>query len=282
MTDDQWAHFNLLLTCLLASHYQGIVSYRKQWVKDNLGALRLYGRVNAKRFNAQALARRKARRLTATPEELEAEKQKWREHNRVYKTIAGNRTRINERMKEWKKKRAEADPSYKATKRDKHRAWQRAFTAKERSENPEAYRKRQAKWAERNRNKRKNDPVFRFVKNLRNRVDDAIRSAQNGRKSCRLTELIGCSIAEFRKHIESKFEPGMKWELFGKGPNKLSLDHVRPLASFDLKDPEQQRAAFHWSNTAPKWFGENSSKNSQWQGRRWRHGDRACKETATA
>jgi hypothetical protein len=52
----------------------------------------------------------------------------------------------------------------------------------------------------------------------------------------------------------------MSWQNYGE----WHIDHVRPLASFDLSDPAQQRAAFHFSNTQPLWAKENLAKSDRW------------------
>ncbi|AHM03043.1 hypothetical protein roselon_00603 [Roseibacterium elongatum DSM 19469] len=59
----------------------------------------------------------------------------------------------------------------------------------------------------------------------------------------------------------------MSWENRGE----WHVDHVRPLASFDLSDPGQQAQAFHFSNTRPLWAGDNLSKGSLHDGVRHRH-----------
>jgi len=112
------------------------------------------------------------------------------------------------------------------------------------------------------------DGQYKISQLVRTRIYSALRAALAGR-SCRSLELLGCTAGEYRLHLEALFEPGMTWENWGAGG--WHVDHVRPLASFDLCDPAQQREAFHFSNTRPAWAEENLSKGSLYEGIRHRH-----------
>ncbi len=59
---------------------------------------------------------------------------------------------------------------------------------------------------------------------------------------------LGCTITEFVAHIEALFIEGMTRENYGAA---WELDHKIPLSSFNLRDPEQFRAACHYSNIQP-------------------------------
>jgi hypothetical protein len=109
------------------------------------------------------------------------------------------------------------------------------------------------------------DPNFRLACCLRRRVR---RLVSGGSRSARTMELVGCSLAGLWLHLERQFQPGMSRGNYGE----WHVDHVRPCASFDLTDPAQQRACFHFSNLRPLWGPENASKGSLWDGRRWSAG----------
>jgi hypothetical protein len=88
------------------------------------------------------------------------------------------------------------------------------------------------------------------------------KSFAAGSKSARVKELLGCTVDQLRAHLEAQFKPGMTWanhSFIG-----WHLDHIRPLASFNLADPEQQKRAFHFSNLQPLWAKDNFDKSDVW------------------
>lgn len=98
------------------------------------------------------------------------------------------------------------------------------------------------------KNRKKNDINFKLLNNIRSRINTALKK---NIKSSSSIELLGCSIAEARKHLESKFKEGMSWE--NHGMYGWNIDHIRPCASFDMSKPEQQKACFHYTNLQPLW-----------------------------
>ena len=59
--------------------------------------------------------------------------------------------------------------------------------------------------------------------------------------------------------LEARFTPGMTWDNYGE----WHIDHVRPLASFDLTDVEQCKAACHYSNLQPLRARDNMAKGDR-------------------
>lgn len=104
----------------------------------------------------------------------------------------------------------------------------------------------------------KNNPNLRLANRLRDRIYKAI-TLQQGHKSIHTRELLGADIRFVREYLSSKFKPGMSWE--NHSTLGWHIDHIKPCASFDLKDPEQQKKCFHYTNLQPLWWQENLSKN---------------------
>jgi len=96
----------------------------------------------------------------------------------------------------------------------------------------------------------------RIASTMRNCVGSHLRGKL---KSSRTEDLLGCSFTFLRFWLESKFLPNMSWENYGD----WHVDHIRPLASFDLTDPKQQALAFHFLNLQPLWAKDNLSKGAK-------------------
>lgn len=102
------------------------------------------------------------------------------------------------------------------------------------------------------------DPNYRLSRILRDRIRTALK--RDSAKKCESSvALLGCSVDEARKHIEAQFLTGMTWENHGK----WHIDHIRPCASFDLTDPEQQKQCFHYTNLQPLWAEDNIRKSDK-------------------
>lgn len=108
------------------------------------------------------------------------------------------------------------------------------------------------------RERQATDIQFALASRLRARIQKAIRAC-GATRAARVADLIGCSVEQFRAHIERQFAKGMTWE----NRSRWHLDHIRPIAGFDLSDAEQQRACFHFTNIRPLWRRENQQKSNQ-------------------
>jgi hypothetical protein len=113
--------------------------------------------------------------------------------------------------------------------------------------------------ASRRESKRRSRIKDRLIRRLAERVRQALRRGHT-RKQARTIDLIGCTPPELWAHLERQFRPGMTRENYGR----WHVDHIRPCASFDLRDLEQQRQCFHFSNLQPLWALDNLKKSARW------------------
>jgi len=100
--------------------------------------------------------------------------------------------------------------------------------------------------------------TYRLRTVLRARLNAALRG--KGQRGSAIRNL-GCSIPELQSYIESKFLPGMSWKNWGRGT--WHIDHMMPLSSFDLSDPQQLKKACHYTNLQPLWAKDNLRKSNK-------------------
>lgn len=178
----------------------------------------------------------------------------WRDNNWEQFLTAQRERRKRNRIVLLEQKRAYYQ-TRKETNRLKSLAWYYKNWERSRAQN-QAYIKKRLK----------NDPIFKLVWNLRGRIHSALSGK---RKAFKTIALLGCSPNFLRSHLETAFKKGhskygtMTWENYG---SVWHVDHIRPCASFDLSNPEQQKECFHYSNLQPLFATENLQKGASWDG----------------
>lgn len=142
-----------------------------------------------------------------------------------------------------------------------------------RLKNLEKYRQASRMWHQLNkewdnnyrRERYKSNPQFKIAVLCRSRIKEALKH-QSAVKSNHSIDLLGCTWEEHKEFLESKFEEGMTWENIGvykadmEPKTVWQIDHITPISSFDLTNPDEQNRAFHYTNTQPMWAEENLSK----------------------
>lgn len=108
------------------------------------------------------------------------------------------------------------------------------------------------------------DINHKLKRSLRTRLYGALKGNY---KAGSAVKDLGCSIEELKKYLESKFyhnkETGevMSWNNWSV--HGWHIDHKRPLAAFDLSNPEQFKDACNYKNLQPLWSQENLSKGDR-------------------
>jgi len=95
---------------------------------------------------------------------------------------------------------------------------------------------------------------------LRTRLWHALKN-QKADKKYRTKQLTGCELPFLKGYLEAKFVEGMTWENHGE----WHLDHIKPCCSFDLKEEEEQKKCFHYTNLQPLWAADNLSKGGKYE-----------------
>lgn len=127
------------------------------------------------------------------------------------------------------------------------------FRQRDKSRRPKVYQRKKLRWH--------SDPIYKMSMKLRTSLLRGLRS-QSVRKTNKAVQLLGCSIPNFIIYIESKFEPGMSWGNWGNRDGDWHLDHIMPIAIFDLSRESHQQRCFHFSNYQPLWKLDNLRKNA--------------------
>jgi|SRR6185369_1741015 len=105
---------------------------------------------------------------------------------------------------------------------------------------------------------KRNAAEQKLARILRRRFNKAVKLHQS---SSYILRVCGCSLSDLRKHLESLFKPGMTWE--NRGFHGWHIDHIKPLAKFDLNNPDCQKRVFHYTNLQPLWKDENFAKRDK-------------------
>jgi len=100
------------------------------------------------------------------------------------------------------------------------------------------------------------DPIW----NLKLRYSSRIRKYLKligMEKDFKSKDILGCSMQEFKKHIEDNFVEGMNWE----NRSLWHLDHTIPISI--AKTEEELKILSHYKNIIPMWSSENIIKSNK-------------------
>ena len=166
----------------------------------------------------------------------------WRQNNKN-KRKRKNKNWYDVNKEKIKIKQKEYDKNNKNKRKIKNKNW---------------YQKNKNKIRIYRNNKKKTDIQYKLSENLRGRLRNAI---QGNQKVGSAVKDLGCTIDELKTYLESKFKPSMTW--YNYGFYGWHIDHIKPLASFDLTDRKQFLEVCHYTNLQPLWANENLSKGKK-------------------
>jgi len=227
---------NKCKTCVSEFYQQNKHKYREQQRKYYLTTYKNISLENS-------------RRRRQNPEVKEKEREKGRawlqvEENRQKKKEYRNRPEIKERSKKY-------HAELYINNRESILALQKIYQSQ-----PDAKQMSLA----RHKDRVKRDVNYRLGCALRQRLGIAIRKNY---KAGSAVDDLGCSIAELKIHLESKFQPTMTWDNYGKTEDSWSIDHIIPLSRFNLSDRQHFILANYYLNLQPMWHLENISKGNR-------------------
>ena len=164
-------------------------------------------------------------------------------------------------------KRAKDPAGHRQALRDRYAANRQKHQASEklrRIQNPEAfkilrrenYRKNAKQIAIQRKTRRESDPIWAFNERARAMIRGAF-SRQGFKKNSSTEAILGCTLIEFRLHIERQFLRGMTWE----NRSLWEIDHIVPASS--AKTTEEAESINKAANLRPIWREENRSKGGK-------------------
>lgn len=119
----------------------------------------------------------------------------------------------------------------------------------------------------------RNDPQFALKERMRaslrkhrrfgcinTRLREGLSRPSGGRVA-ELLELLGYGIEDLRQHLERQFTSGMTWDAFCSG--EIHIDHVVPIATFDLNEESEVRRCWSLPNLQPLWALDNLRKGAK-------------------
>lgn len=189
-------------------HKNIILKKRALYVKKNKHIIAEYRQKNKTRIREKDAAWRKnnaawvKKRTRAYYDKNRARKL---EYHAEY--IKKNKTRLKVYWKEYREKNKKRYAEH----RIKNKVHLRKLIAKNKQENKTRYAQKRRVWYNK---KIRIDLNFKLQRVLRSRIHTALKR-KNTLKNSRTMELVGCSVAKFREHIENQFAPGMQWANHG-------------------------------------------------------------------
>lgn len=101
-------------------------------------------------------------------------------------------------------------------------------------------------------------PIYKIINNLSSRLRRKLEEL-NIRRTFKYTEMLGCTIQEFEKHLLGKMEDGMTFDNYGE----WEVDHIKAFSSFDFNNLDNIAKCCNYENLRPLWQFDNRSKGDK-------------------
>ena len=226
---------------------------RKELTPEQKEARRIYQKEYQLKNKAKILEQKKEyydknkdKILEHKKEYRELNKEKISEKKRQYHKL--NKEKIKLSNKKWYDNNVENkqiyNKEYREQNKDKINEW-----IKEYRKNSEKYKETKRLYEN---NKYKSDSLFKLKRVYSSLIRNS-HKRKNIDKNLKSVDILGCSINEFKKHLESKFEPWMNWENYGLYNGELNygwdIDHIIPISTATTE--ESLLKLNHFSNLQP-------------------------------
>lgn len=181
-----------------------------------------------------------------------------KERDKVYRELRKKNGISTTYWKEWYSKLSDEERNNHKAKIQKHRL-----------DNLEHYREKaknnNIRYRATLRQRYSEDSLFKLKCNIREHIRKALKYS-NISKTHPSIIYLGCSLEEFREHIEVQFVDGMSWENHGRGEKYWHLDHIKPLAMLsDINNIDILKEICNYKNYQPLWEKDNLAKQDKYE-----------------
>ena len=204
---------------------------------------------------------RRANYLKNRGRELQRAK-KYREENldKVKQTRKNhyikNKEKIDQQNKEWAEKNRERSNQIKRKWAKNNPEKVKALRRKYHKEHREKLNLNQNEYR---REKYSTDELYRLSCSIRNSIGK-ISKLTKQKKELNSLKYLGCTLEEFKDHIESQWQEGMSWD--NHGLHGWHIDHIKPIDWY-VKHSDDPWQANHYTNLQPLWAEENILKSNK-------------------
>ena len=132
-----------------------------------------------------------------------------------------------------------------------------ATSAQWQKDNKEHHNANQRKWKV---EKKKTDPVWVLMGNVRTMVGHMFRSTNGSKQGQSILKHLPYSFVQLKEHLESQFTEGMSWE----NRSEWHIDHIIPQSKFKFDSLTHPNFLKCWdlSNLQPLWAVDNMRKGN--------------------
>jgi hypothetical protein len=213
--------------------------------------------------NKEKIAEKKREYNEKNKEDLKIKRKEYREKNieknsnYMCEYRKNKNEKIIETSKVWYQENKEKIKLKKEHDKEKIKKYQKNYYQKIKdrrkkyvSDNRESINKTQSDYK---KTRRMVDPLFKLSNNISRNIRLALK-ADGFSKNSKTIEILGCSILEFKNHLEKKFKPWMSWDNYGKYKKGVynygwDIDHMIPQSS--AKTEDELILLNHYSNMCP-------------------------------
>lgn len=120
------------------------------------------------------------------------------------------------------------------------------------------------------KNRKRTNIQFKLKGNVSTMIYQKLRRRLSSKETgSTFRDILPYTIDELMAHLESKFEPGMNWDNYGRKEGQWEIDHSVPESKYDYFSINDDGFKQCWSleNLQPMWSHENRSKNNRYEGK---------------